>query len=180
MREILFKAKRLDNGEWVYGYLVKRENLEEYYIVEDMYEQITYGQRYLRSDFRNECYRVDPETVCQSTGWTDNNGKEVFENDILRIYDKLMGEIKFAVRFGNCGGIKNTDRLVGYHGFFFEGYDEEAKKYINIGLRDDPVFWITGSFCEVIGNIHDRETSDTHIPSNSEGREKLGNLRNAF
>ena len=88
---------------------------------------------------------------------TDSDGKKVFEGDVLNAEDEIVGKNKFIVRFGKCGGVKNTNRLVGYCGFFFEGYDELTKKHISAGLRDDPVFWLTGSLCEVIGNIHDKE-----------------------
>lgn len=148
MREILFKAKRLDNGEWVEGYysFVEKMLCEENVHVIFPYNSGVY-----------QWEKVDPETVCQFTGMTDFSDKKVFEGDILKVCDEAIGECQFVVRFGNCGGVKNTTRLVGYYGFFFEGYDEKAKDYIKFGLRDDPVFWMTGAICEVIGNIHDKE-----------------------
>lgn len=67
----LYRAKRIDNGEWVEGYLVKRHGL---YFIYDV----------INSDScRQNNYEVDPSTICQCTGVTDKNGKLIWENDIL-------------------------------------------------------------------------------------------------
>lgn len=81
MREILFKAKRLDNDEWVEGYYYKRpspERNEQHYI--------------LYPKFIDECmpyptwyFEIDPNTLCQFTGLTDKNDNKIWENDIVDV-----------------------------------------------------------------------------------------------
>ena len=65
----LYKAKRLDNGEWVQGYL--------FGIWEKRY--ILWG---MTNDIPN-MIEVDPSTICQCTGLRDKNDKLIWENDIL-------------------------------------------------------------------------------------------------
>lgn len=81
------KAKDIKTGEWVYGYYFERKdimgNIIESVIIEDAYEQIYGGRRLLESMFNKECFRVDPETVCQCIGLSDKNGTIIFENDCI-------------------------------------------------------------------------------------------------
>lgn len=77
----LFKAKRIDNGEWVQGYYVKGldvfTNCEEIHII---FEPNT---MFYSSGETDGWYKVDPSTICQFAGLKDMNGKLIWENDII-------------------------------------------------------------------------------------------------
>ena len=74
IENIKFKAKRLDNGEWVYGSLIRSTTgiKERAYIVCNFSSTSDYS-----------VIGVDPSTVCQFTGLTDHKGKEIFEHDLI-------------------------------------------------------------------------------------------------
>lgn len=69
----LFRAKRKDNGEWIFGNLIQTD--DGVYII----------QNYVPQHSIKNC-EVDPSTLCQCTGRNDKNGKLIYENDIMVAY----------------------------------------------------------------------------------------------
>lgn len=88
----LFKAKRLDDGEWVQGNLIQScdatDGWESIIIPVKNSNMFTkhIGHGYGNLGFEN-WYRVNPSTICQCTGLKDKNGKLIWENDIVEYRD---------------------------------------------------------------------------------------------
>lgn len=141
MREILFRGKRIDNDEFVYGslYVCGRKD--------GKYEIANYDRHLNIERF---AYEVLPETVGQYTGLADKNGKKIFEGDIVR--DKSLPIVCGigVIEFGDYEMRMNSSLIndnYSYHiGFYV--------KWIGIvDYRKDLAFW--HNKIEVIGNIHD-------------------------
>lgn len=76
IRSIIFRGKKLDDGEWVQGYYYKLEK----------------DRMVISSCIKREAYEVNPETVGQFTGLTDDMGRKLFEGDIVKAIDSYTDE----------------------------------------------------------------------------------------
>ena len=148
MREIEFRGQRIDNGEWVYGFLYKlplpngvacmiltTDNNHEDNSIEPKY--------HLAFTLWVDLFLIKPETVGQFTGLTDKNGVEIYEGDIVRhpYIDPIFRDL---VNIDD--GV--TSEVVFHDGAFVIKYDEDDFIYIDGFTRHGNV--------EVVGNIHEK------------------------
>lgn len=131
----LFRAKRIDNGEWVQGYLFGI--WEKRYILWGMINDIP------------NMIEVDPSTICRCTGLKDKNGNLIWEGDII-LFQRDNDDCPFTN--------KDTKKRLGkvfYKGFrttFAIGMGKNGSGSIN----DDLWKYVqNGNRVEVIGNIFD-------------------------
>ena len=97
MREILFRAKQVNNGEWVEGYFA----IGKWYLDEkERYVILPIDLCFYPHCEINEWIEIDPETLCQHTGMVDKNGNRIWENDIISIntYDYMEPQEDFFGR----------------------------------------------------------------------------------
>lgn len=128
MREIFYKAKRIDNGEWVYWNIfgeLCRESGKRTRLV------IQIGATTSYYDYIHQMFTmIDKDTICQYTGLTDKKGNKIWENDVIRYKDiHAIGKVAF---------IEES---------FVLDDEYDGKQYIN-GMWDK---------FEVIGNVFDNK-----------------------
>ena len=149
MRTIIFKGKRPENGEWVYG---------SFY--EDGGVAYMFGRCFDESLAKNVAFSVDRETVCQFTGFMDKNYKNVYEGDVLRldlpefrekisycgsvtVRDNFYGVVRWFADYGSFCIVRCPNLTVG------ECYDHDK---VCFALCDERL-----QVSEVVGNIHETE-----------------------
>lgn len=136
MREILFKAKQIDNGEWIEGSLIDLDIDSGYcYIVQPYKKASILPIIFLITD---RMKLVDPETLCQFTGLCDKNGKRIWENDIVFVTDENDCSGQISTGIGDVIFIEGM--------WYIDGRPQEGLYDIN------KVFQI-----EVIGNAFDNQ-----------------------
>lgn len=139
MRKIKFRGRRLDNGEWAYGYLyiLPLPNVQAGTLIltDDYLEEFKHGTRDYDLAFHlwKDLFPVNHETIGQFTSLYDKNKKEIYEGDILKAgYEKMLLEVRF---------------VRGVFSFLWNG-----------NLDDEfPTGSPTHEWAEVVGNIHDNK-----------------------
>ena len=136
IREIIFRGKRADNGEWVCGGSIIRFNKEQGEDC-DLVFMPQYDEKCLCTHDANDniiawdktmFYKIDPSTVGQYTGQTDKNGKRIFEGDVVEYQE-----------YGNLA----------------VAWDDGAFQLMREDTFYDMLDHYTSGISTVVGNIHD-------------------------
>lgn len=145
MREILFRGKRVDNGERVEGFYVRLDGKE--HRIYTGYAETDCG------DYYPDWWQVEPETVGQYTGLKDKNGKKIFDGDIIRADNGKESSVS-VVCYGEFSPRMFYDLLE----IFVRSRPKEklVGLFIKSTKNNEEMFLSNCSkLIEVIGNIHD-------------------------
>ena len=128
-----YRGQRIDNGEWVYGYLLLIDGETCIAETEIKYE---FGLSVEDCILEPSPREVHPETVGQSTGLKDKNGVEIYEGDVCRNGDWEPDANAYNYR------------------------EEEVRYYPNEGAFHGWNYNVDGMTCEIIGNIHKEQENE--------------------
>lgn len=137
MREILFRAKSIQTGEWIEGIPIKTHLGLFISFEENPHYCSQYG--YMEID---DILMVGEKTLCQFTGLCDKNGNKIWENDILKTRSDEYAQVKFGF-YGT--GFASGDYNQGFYAAFPEDFY----------YRHELGYWCKESY--VIGNIFDNK-----------------------
>ena len=132
----LYKAKRIDNGEWVQGYYVRGLDMYE----KEMHVIFKPDTIFYAHGETDGFAEIDPSTICQCTGLIDKNRKLLWENDIV-LYEGQYAPVKFGLYQASC------NQMLATHQGFYLPFPEETCYRSDLGYWKNKV--------EVIGTLFD-------------------------
>ena len=148
--DFLYKAKIMDTGEWIEGFVIKKQ--EFFYL----YETLPSGS------IGQNIYEIIPATICQYTGLKDSSGNKIWENDILMrnqdpndLYKIVFGEFDVI----NTDNLKVVTKVIGWHCRVLktDGSNECIPFCLHIPLSKR---FIKRAILEVVGNTINRSNSE--------------------